>query len=60
MALTVGLGIWAGLWADRRLGWKPWGLVGGVFAGAGVGLTVFILDALRLSRMADEEEKKRK
>ena len=57
MALTVGLGLWGGMWADRRWACGPWGLLGGLFLGGGVGLTVFILDALRLSRLTEADDK---
>ena len=57
MALTVGLGVAGGLWADRSWGKEPWGLVLGLFLGAGLGLTVFIRAALRLSRTEEEKDK---
>ena len=60
LALTVGLGLWGGMWADRRWGSGPWGLLGGLFLGAGIGLTVFILDALRLSRLAEADDREGK
>ena len=35
-AVAVGAGVWAGLWIDRRLGWRPIGftLVLGLLGGA--------------------------
>lgn len=58
LAASAGLGAWAGHWADGRWGWSPWGLVVGLLAGSGVGLAVFILDALKISRTEEEKEKK--
>jgi len=57
LAVTVGLGLWAGLWADRRWDWSPWGLLAGLALGSGTGLTVFLLEAGKLGR--EEEEDRR-
>ena len=59
LALTAGLGVFLGLWADRRWGGSPWGLLAGLFLGAGVGLTVFILEAMKFSRDEDKEKERR-
>ena len=58
MALTVGLGVAGGLWADHRWGGKPWGMLLGLFLGVGLGLTVFIRGALSLSQTEEEEKDK--
>lgn len=64
LAVMVGLGLGGGIWADRHWGIPPWGLLAGLALGAGMGLTVFILDAMRMGREDDrdrtEEEEERK
>ena len=35
-AVSIVAFLYAGQWVDRRLGWTPWGVIVGVFAGAGV------------------------
>ena len=60
LAVTAGLGLGAGLWADRRWGIAPWEILGGLALGSGLGLAVFILDAMRMGREEDEEEEERK
>ncbi len=60
LAVTVGLGLGAGLWADRRWGHSPWGLLAGLALGGGVGLTVFLMEAMRMGQEEEEEERKRK
>ena len=42
LALTILLFTFAGIWADRHWGVKPWGAVGGAFVGIGAGLYNFI------------------
>ena len=37
LAITVGLGVWAGLWADGKLGTSPFLVVAGTFLGFGAG-----------------------
>ena len=37
LAITVGLGVWAGLWADGKLGTSPILVVVGTFLGFGAG-----------------------
>ena len=37
LAITVGLGVWAGLWADGRLGTSPILVVVGTFLGFAAG-----------------------
>ena len=37
LAITVGLGVWAGLWADGKLGTSPILVVLGTFLGFGAG-----------------------
>ena len=59
LALTAGLGVFLGLGADRRWGCSPWGLLAGLLLGAGVGMTVFILEAMNLSRDEDDEHKEK-
>lgn len=56
MAITVGLGFWAGHWADRRWGISPWGMLAGLLLGAGIGLTVFIMEAMKLSKSENHRE----
>lgn len=48
LALTVGLGVAAGMWAERRLGGRPWGMLAGLFLGAALGMTRFIRAAMRM------------
>lgn len=50
LAATVGLGTWGGHWAESRWNFAPWGTLAGTLLGAAVGLTVFILDALKLEK----------
>jgi F0F1-type ATP synthase assembly protein I len=42
MAASIGLGVAAGLWLDRRMGWAPWGVIGGVVLGTSVGIYLVI------------------
>jgi F0F1-type ATP synthase assembly protein I len=42
MAVSVSLGVTAGWWLDQRCGWAPWGVVGGVALGTGVGIYLVI------------------
>lgn len=58
LAAAAGLGAWAGHWAGKRWGFEPWGLVLGLLAGAAIGLTVFLLDVLRMSRQEEREKGK--
>ncbi|HOX06475.1 MAG TPA: AtpZ/AtpI family protein [Planctomycetota bacterium] len=45
MAASIGLGVAAGLWLDRQLGWAPWGVIGGVFLGTSVGIYLVMKEA---------------
>ena len=49
LALTILLFTFAGIWIDRHWGIKPWGTLGGAFAGIGVGLYNFIREFLNVS-----------
>jgi F0F1-type ATP synthase assembly protein I len=42
LALTILLFTFAGIWVDRHWGVKPWGTIGGAFAGIAAGLYNFI------------------
>jgi len=37
LAITVGLGVWAGLWADGKLGTSPILVIAGTFLGFAAG-----------------------
>jgi F0F1-type ATP synthase assembly protein I len=41
LALTILVGTFVGLWADRHWGIRPWGAVIGAFVGIGAGLYNF-------------------
>jgi len=41
-AAAIGLGIWAGYWADGKLGTKPWLTLTGALAGLGIGFYNFV------------------
>lgn len=46
LVIAVGLGVGAGMWVDRQLGSKPWGLVVGFVFGAVAGF----VEIFRLTR----------
>jgi F0F1-type ATP synthase assembly protein I len=47
LAYLGGLG-YAGWWLDQRRGWTPWGLLGGLLLGTGLGLYRMIRESKRL------------
>ena len=58
LAATVGFGTWGGYWVDSRWNCSPWGIVVGAAAGAGAGLTIFLLDVLRMSKNETDDNTK--
>lgn len=54
LAVTVLAGTLAGLWADRRWGFAPWGVLGGSLLGTGAGLYRF----LRAAAGSDGDERR--
>ena len=57
-AASILLFLWLGQWVDRKLGTTPWGLVVGVFTGAG-GAFFFMYRRLMAAQREDEERSKR-
>jgi len=47
LAYLGGLG-YLGWWLDQKRGWEPWGLLGGLFAGTGLGLYRMIRESKRI------------
>ncbi len=47
LAYLAGIG-YLGWWLERRYGWEPWGLLGGLLAGTGFGLYRLIRESRRL------------
>ena len=57
-AASILLFLWLGQWVDRKLGSTPWGLVAGVFTGAG-GAFFLMYRRLMAAQREDEEHSKR-
>ncbi len=57
-AASILLFLWLGQWVDTRLGTTPWGVLLGVFTGAG-GAFYAIYRKLMAAQRADEERRKK-
>ena len=41
--LSPAIGAWVGFEIDRRSGWSPWGMLGGLLIGGAVSLRFFLM-----------------
>ena len=52
IGVAIGLGALIGWWLDRKYGWRPWGMVGGLMLGMGHAAKILV----KLSRKAMLED----
>lgn len=57
-AVAVGLGTFAGYWADKKMALFPWCTVAGVFAGFALAMYILIKEAKRMEKVAADKDKK--
>ena len=59
-ALTLGVLGYLGSRADEKFGWSPWGVLAGILAGMGLGLTAMLHQLEKLDDGGDSAKKPRK
>jgi F0F1-type ATP synthase assembly protein I len=55
-AATVIIGVFAGIWLDKRLGTSPWLTIVLVFLGAGIGFYSLYRNLMKSQRLGDRRQ----
>jgi len=60
LAVSIGLGLWAGRWADNKLHSSPWMMIVGLLLGVAVGVNLLWKTVRQMQRDIEEEDRQAK
>lgn len=59
-AVAIAIGLYAGWWLDKKLGWTPWLMIVGLLFGVAAGFNLLLKAAKRMREETEREDEEQR